>query len=222
MGFSKRMMWKTKRYFASNIGGVGDYIFWKFRHFTSDNWKDGYLDNECIESSHRNELIRIIKHQFPKIECVVEVGSGSGENLFKLARLYNGIEATGLDINKRAITFARNRASHHNEKIYFYHLSISKFFNNKKQYDLVFSDAVLMYLEPKSFLDALKTFYHRSKEGVVLCEMFKEGQSIYNDKWIHSVDSIYEAFPQSMFLPLYDNSRGKEWSDFGKIMILKK
>ena len=82
-----------------------DEYFWRFIHFFP-RYEEGCLDKGSLNHPHRKLIIREVE-SVPQIKRLLELGTGSGANLFELNKYFPKIKCTGIDINSRAIKMGK-------------------------------------------------------------------------------------------------------------------
>ena len=87
----KIILRKIKRFFDWLLGDFSDEIFWKYIHLLKKDWKEGYLDTDCLKQGHRQFLVNLITND-KRINKILEVGCGDGINLRKMAQKNKFIE----------------------------------------------------------------------------------------------------------------------------------
>ena len=220
----RKILRNIKRFFDSILGDFSDEVFWKYLHFFKRDWKEVY-EVPHYYLGHKKFLIDLITND-KKTKKVLELGCGDGINLRKIARKKKSIELTGLDINKVAIKKGYLKIKNLNYKINLIRdnfKNLRKYSNN--QFDVVFSDSALMYIDKKNIQNVLKEAIRISKIKVIVCELHTNKKSFYNDKWIHNYVSILKKITNDNFIKIYnlqDSKRGGDWKKFGKIIEVKK
>jgi ubiquinone/menaquinone biosynthesis C-methylase UbiE len=220
----KKILRKIKRFFDRILGDYSDEIFWKYVHFFKKEWKEAYEISDYYQG-HKKFLIDLIIND-KKINKILELGCGDGINLRKIAYKNQSIELTGLDINKVAIKKGYLKIKNLNYKI---NLIRENFKNLKKysndQFDVVFSEAALMYVDKNNIHNVLKEALRISKVKVVICEQHTNNESYYDDKWVHNYELIFKKISSDNMIKIYDledSNRVGDWKKFGKIIEVKK
>ena len=202
-----------------------DYLLWRYRHILHSDWKIGYLDAETIEHEHR-KLIAQACAKFGVVENVLEIGCGAGGNILRMAKKLKETRFHGIDINRRAIEQARSFA----EKNGLYNISFSWESYNAltsapdKTYDLIISDAVLMYSHPSDLRHIISEMLRVSKKGIVICEQVTE-QPIYIDNWIHNYLGIINSMPDVTKInrqKIKGTLWSENWEKYGEIITVFK
>lgn len=221
----KIILRQIKRFFDFLLGDLSDQFFWKYIHLLRKDWKDGYLDDDCLKQGHREFLINLISRNI-NISKILELGCGDGINLRKIAKKNHNLELLGIDINKFAIETGKSKIKNQNFNI---QLIAGNFKDLKKfednQFDIVFSDAALMYIDDKNITKVLKEAFRISRVKLIICEQHTDKNSFYNDKWIHNYKKNLKKFVDTRMIETHDIKNSKrtgDWAEFGKIIEVKK
>jgi SAM-dependent methyltransferase len=216
------MKWNIKRRMDLIFGDSVDFFVWKYRHLLTKNWKNGFIDDACINNKHREKLVDILTEKYIGVNSVLEIGSGSGQNLIMIKRQNPYIRCEGIEINKSAVGYSRKLIKSLNLDIPIKEGDFKKnipLINS----DVILSDAVLMYVSPKNLSKFLLDMYNRANSGLILCEQFSDAEEFYNDKWVHSLSQVHELFNGKVKVyDLEDYTRGDDWKKYGKIITIKK
>lgn len=186
-----------------------------------------YLDNHKLP--HRNWLVEILNRE--GIQSILEVGSGWGANLLNLIKVNPSLHLVGLDISPASIEEGRKvfetaqlsgvelllGAAH----------DLSQY--EDESFDLVFTDAVLLYVGPDKFDTVLKEFVRVAKRRVVLVELDDpdiERDKYAKDGWIRNYkDRLDDLFPgeeiQVHRMPKGLRPEGR-WGEFGSLITILK
>jgi SAM-dependent methyltransferase len=143
------------------------HSYWRDRTFFGENGIFRYLKGRK-KSAYLVALIK--KIVFPKNGSILELGCNTGRNLNELhsAGFFN---LTGIDINPKSIENAKENFPHLKKLIV---RSIELFFAKPRQYDLIFSMAVLEHLHAES-ASVFKQIAQSSKKYIITIEW--EGES---------------------------------------------
>jgi SAM-dependent methyltransferase len=128
---------------------------WATRHLYEENWAENYWKSR--DHPHRFFLIEKICKYSP-IKSVLEIGCASGPNLYHLAKKFPKADVSGIDINPVAVQkgnewFRQDGFS--NVKLEVGKAQDLKRFADKT-FDVVFTDAVLIYMSPGEIKQAIK------------------------------------------------------------------
>ena len=222
----KKLFRKFKRFFDFLIGDKSDEIYWKYKSFLSLDWRDGYLDSNNKIHPHRTLLLKKIIQTNP-INSILEVGCANGINLRMINKKIPGITLEGFDINKKALNEGVNELK--KEKIKNVKLKYLRakdlYLYDFNKFDVVFCDAVLMYIGSNNINKTIKEMVRISKKSVIICEQHTNGKSFYNDKWIHNYKILLKdisSIKSITFNSISDDIWGGDWSKYGKIIVVEK
>ncbi len=153
------------------LGGVGLNFFWS-AYWRAQEKKEkaelGFSSKIPIRGSERATLIETLLSGDD--ESFLEVGFGYGQNLHALRDLLGPKNIYALELNEERI----NATTSTLEDINFLKANIKKLPFTTKSVDVVFTSAVLLYLEPKEIEVALKELLRVAKKRVVLLEQSTE------------------------------------------------
>jgi ubiquinone/menaquinone biosynthesis C-methylase UbiE len=160
---------------------------WATRHiFEGEGWIEGYWKSR--DHPHRSFLIEKICKYSP-IRSILEIGCASGPNLYLIAEKLPNAEIRGVEINPMAVQkgnewFRRKGIS--NVKLEVGKAQeLSRF--SDKSFDVVFTDAVLIYISPDEIKKVIKEML-RIGRVIVLFEWHS-----FN-KWFASLLHVYHFF----------------------------
>lgn len=231
----KIILRKIKRLADRILGSKADELYWRFRHVFDKKWAESYISRESINDPNRKFIINEILRHLP-FENALEIGCASGPNLYNLAQKYPKVKFYGIDISRKAIETGKDIFK--KEKIDNVFLSISgaerlKDFKDKS-IDLVFTDAVLIYIGPDKIESAIKEMIRVAKKKILLFEWHddKITTSLYKSHWIHNYRFIINKFiPDekikiTRMLPLIAEQLPSEkwdrnWAEFGNIIEVR-
>jgi ubiquinone/menaquinone biosynthesis C-methylase UbiE len=133
-----------------------------------EDWIQGYWDS--LDHPHRQLLIEKISKFNPL--SILEIGCNCGPNLRLLAKKFPYAEIMGIDINPMAVQKG-------NEWLTQEGISNAKLLEGKaddlgqfqdRSFDVVFTDAVLIYIGPDKIKNVIKEMIRISKKGLILIE----------------------------------------------------
>ena len=142
-----------------------------------------------------------------------------------IAKKNQFIDLYGIDINKTVIKRAISAINKFNFNIKLIcgnMKNLEKYKNN--EFDLVFTDAALMYVDSSNFYKILNEIFRVSRSKVFICEQHTDGTHFYNDKWVHNYKEIIHRISKNNLIRIYkikDNRVG-DWEKFGKIIEVSK
>ena len=212
-----------KRFLDRLLGSTkSDKLFWQFRHLIDKTWAQSYISNGSLNHSHRKLLIGKISKYSP-FKNVLEVGSASGPNLYLLAEKFTEVDFYGIDVSEKAVRDGNLFFKKRNIKnVLLRKTDVSRlkdFVDNSM--DVVFSDAVLLYVGLDKVGSVLKEMVRISKKAIILCEQHTDVESFYDDKWVHNYKKIVEkVIPQSetIFTKIPQEVWQGDWGEYGYII----
>ncbi len=134
-----------------------------------DEWVLSYWDSR--NHSHRPFLLEKIAEYSP-ISSVLEIGCSCGPNLYLIAQKFPGIKIKGVDINPVAIQKGKEllaAASISNVELLLGKADELGQFQDKS-FDVVFTDAILIYVGRDKILRSIQEMLRVAKKGLVLVE----------------------------------------------------
>lgn len=160
---------------------------------------------------------------------VLDVGCGKGLNLILLAQSCPGIKLEGIDISRSVLQVAREELDARGFPGIKVELggaeSLSRFPDHS--FDVVLSDAVLMYLPPATIVPALREMLRIARRGVVLgtwhqdmpiggeVAAYEDGTWIYDYRRLMAEDGGCRIEIQPYPDGAWQNAR---WQRYGKIV----
>ncbi len=184
-GFLKRLASKEVRMSLKFrvLGTSAKERFWARRHLLAgsdwgknvhsgkkNGWVEDYWDSRV--HPHRQLLLERIATQHPGIKSLLEVGSNCGPNLYLLARAFPNAKIVGIDINERAVQ--RGNELFSEQGIRNVELRLGKADRlecfEDKSFDLVFTDALLIYIGPDKIRRVMDGMFRVAKEALMLLE----------------------------------------------------
>lgn len=143
------------------------------------------------------KIIGFIKKNFKKTEELnfLDVGCANGDLIFLLSKIFKKSNFTGIDIDKKTLTYAKKRMKQ-NENCKFIHSNLVKF-NPSQKFDVIIASGLLSFFE--NFKDPFKTLIklmnRKTKSGIFLFGRFNSS----------NIDT---------FIKFRDNdSKSKKWRD---------
>ncbi|MGB9743307.1 MAG: class I SAM-dependent methyltransferase [Minisyncoccales bacterium] len=190
-------------------------------------WQKKGLNFGEVENSlghpHRKLLIEKILKYNP--ESILEIGCGWGPNLFLLAKKLPKAKIEGIDINGKAVETGKEVFQKNNiENI---RLFVGKADNldsfKDKSFDIVFSDATLMYIGPDKIKRTIKQIFENCQKAIILIEWHISGkQDIYDAHigvWKKNYLNLLERFISSEKISLTKITKemwpDKNWQKWG-------
>jgi ubiquinone/menaquinone biosynthesis C-methylase UbiE len=219
--FFKIFLRKVKRFFDWLVGDYSDELYWKYVRLLRKDLKNICSNEEQI---HRKFLINLILKK-KNIKKILELGCGDAVNLKMIAKKNQFIDLYGIDINKTVIKRAISVINKFNFNIKLIcgnMKNLEKYKNN--EFDLVFTDAALMYVDSSNIYKILNEIFRVSRSKVFICEQHTDGTHFYNDKWVHNYKEIIHRISKNNLIRIYKikDNRAGDWEKFGKIIEVSK
>jgi len=216
---------KTQGFLERNVlGGFIQELSWKWKHLYDKDWTETSLNS--IELEHRKNLIKVIT-TLGDINSIMEIGCASAPNLRLAREKLPNAKLAGIDINKKAIKTARNYFLQENDnKAEFFIKSadnLDDFQDNS--FDVLFSQAVLVFVPPSNIRKAIHGMTRISKKYIVLNEYHLEGEPdglFDGGRWIYDYSAIIkEHFPKAEIAMQASGLKGGIWDNYGNLIIVK-
>ena len=161
----------------------------------SENWIEDYRNS--IDHPHRWEIIKELIKLAP-FESILEIGCNAGPNLAKINYSFPNLKLAGIDANYDAIRIAKKWLP----KAHLQVGNISEGLNLKdKEYDILLSDAVLIYIPPDNIEKVFEEIDRVTKKAVILIEWFDESilGSVKDFHWARNYTIILETLGFTVF-----------------------
>ena len=184
-----------------------------------------------LNHPHRNFLVEEIKTLYP-FSDVLEVGCGYGANLYLLSQKFPQVKFTGIDINFLSIQEGSKWLLQ--EGIFNIHLFTSKADELKqfkdKTFDIVFTDALLMYIGADKINRVLQEMFRISRKTLFFLEQDYRhnpedpyGLGIYRfGHWERHYLDLLKQFTSEKQIQVtgipYNVWPGKDWSKRGRLI----
>jgi len=232
--FSKLLYWKIRNFQETIFGTKIQERFWWKRHLIkgsdwqdNEDWITGYWNSKS--HSHRPFLIEKISRYSPS--TVLEIGSNCGPNLYLLAKKHSWMKLVGIDINEEAIKMGKklfNREGISNVELLVREADALYQFSDKS-FDVVFTDAVLMYIGPDKIKKVIKEIIRISRKAVIFCEWHESsgkdirGLGIYHfSHWKRNYVNLLKHFVHKDQIHITKIPEelwpGKDWSQLGYVI----
>ena len=188
-------------------GTKSDEKYWAERHLSerkqndwnneTNDWITSYWNS--MDHPHRQFLIEIISHYNPL--SILEIGCNCGPNLFLLAKKFPNVVITGIDINPMAVQKGNEWLT--KESILNVKLSECKAGEllqfNDKNFDVVFTDAVLIYSGPDKIKKVIEEMLRVSRKALILMEWHdfnSKHNSLgrYKRHWVRDYKTLLKEF----------------------------
>lgn len=146
------------------------------------------INEALIQHPHRQLLVQKISKYTP-FETVLEIGCGTGPNLYLLAKQYPKTRFVGIDINKKIAQATQkffNEAKLNNVLILEGTTTELEKYFSYKQFDVTFTDAVLMYIDSSIIKNVIQQMCNITQKAIVMCEHAspdESGLGKFSGKW---------------------------------------
>jgi ubiquinone/menaquinone biosynthesis C-methylase UbiE len=232
--FAKILYWKVQSFKETLFGTKIQERYWQKRHLEKrSNWDDNkdwaisYWDSKF--HPHRQFLIEKISRHFPL--SILEIGSNCGPKLYLLAKKIPQAKLYGIDINEKAVKMGKGFFDE--EGIKNIELLIGKadelgrFLD--KSFDIVFTDAVLIYIGPDKIKKVIKEMIRITKKVLIFIEWHEnsgkdpQGMGIYHFRhWKRNYINLFKQFVKKEQIHITkipeDLWPGKDWSELGYVI----
>lgn len=145
----------------------------------------GTLDQLLLDR-HRAFLLDRIS-SFGPLESVLDIGCGAGAAGLLLAKKFPAMRVYGVDIHKLSVDAGNANFKKHNianaKLMYGNACDLSLF--KSKSVDLVYTDAVLLYVGPEKIIQAIREMLRVALKGVLLFEF--HDQALTSDREIRGI-----------------------------------
>jgi ubiquinone/menaquinone biosynthesis C-methylase UbiE len=174
------------RYIAETILGTKfNELVWRYRHVYKRGWAEGYVHS--FSHPHRQLLVEKISANAPFAD-ILEIGCATGPNVYLLVKKFPMAHFVGVDINPEAIRQGRLFFKQQGIR------NVSQFVGKAdelerfpdKSFDIVFTDAVLLYIGPNEIRKIAKGLQRVARKAIILVEHHSEQESAlgsYKEKW---------------------------------------
>ncbi len=178
---------------------------------------------ESIDHPHRKLVVEAVSKFKPT--SILEVGCASAPNLRLLAEKYPKAEIWGVDINQKAVEYGN--AMFRQDGFKFVNIMIGsadKLLFAEKTFDVVLTDAMLIYIGKDKIRQVMGKLVSIAKKGLVLIEMHIDGvgvEGVYrNALWQRDyVELIHEFAPQAIVsVKRITKNIWPEWSEAGCVI----
>lgn len=193
MKIIKRLFRTCKRIYDTKVGSLFDTLYWKFR---GGKWAISLLKDDSLKHPRRTFVLNYIKNN-PIFDSFLEVGCGSGPNIFNFARENINTNCLGIELNHTAVQTAIKYAQC--KGIFNVKFQVGNILYGidlpDKSVDFCLSDAFLLNIHPKNIVFILGEIFRVTKKKIILCEMhnYKNQSTMYHDHWIYNWKYIIES-----------------------------
>jgi len=163
------------------------------------------------------------KFNLKKVSSILDYGCGYGINLKVLQDINPKFILNGMDISKkdlRMLEILNNNLFKININI----LDHNKLKNFESKFDLVFTDAVLIYVNPSTIKDHVKNLINSSKKYLLFHELTYEfNKSKISHLNIHDFRLLIKSINPKLKISFYKSLKpGYPWSSHGTRILISK
>ena len=222
--YMKNFLRSIKKVIDRTFGTKVDETYWRFRHIFTRKWAEGYISENSINHAHRQFLIDKIVVYAP-FESVLEIGCASAPNLYILQKKFPEAKFFGIDISRHAIEigkewFLKNRIK--NIELFEGRADDLKKFPDKS-IDIIFTDAVLIYIGPDKIKKVIEEMIRLGKKAIILNERHDNSTlSSWRDHWIYNYKALFSKFIDEKKIKISKFPRGlwpvEGWEKYGAVI----
>ncbi len=197
-----------------------------FKYKFEDNFQNINYEQICEIEKFESEKYRLQLFNsldLKKIKSVLDYGCGYGMNMKVIKNINNDIILNGMDISKTKIRMLKIL----NDNIYKMSLNVHEIKNLpnfEKKFDLVFTDAVLIYVNPNNIYKLLKNLINSSKKKILLhelCNLYDRRKVDYLH--IHDYKNLIKRINPKLKIKTFKSSKpGTPWNTHGTIILIDK
>ena len=181
---------------------------------------------DSISHPHRKYLQASIAELEPA--RILEVGANCGPNLYLLGRQYPDAEVMGIEINQEAVTIGRRLLK--DAGVFNARLDVGQaehlFAFKDNQFDVVFTDATLIYIHPENIIEVLKQMARIARKGFVMVERQSTKEHYYGRIWLRDYPKLIKQVSPESIINITkitaDMWPDKGWQENGAIIQVKK
>jgi ubiquinone/menaquinone biosynthesis C-methylase UbiE len=164
----------------------------------NDEWVKSYWDSR--NHSHRPFLMKHISKVSP-VSSILEIGCNCGPNLYLLAQKFPKARIVGIDINPEAVKQGTEWLAQENVKNV--KLLVGKADElgqfEDKSFDIVFTDAVLIYIGPDKIKEVVKGMLRITRKALLLFEWHSfscksKPSDVYVGHWMRDYEALLKEF----------------------------
>ncbi|MEI6123274.1 MAG: class I SAM-dependent methyltransferase [Bacteroidota bacterium] len=218
-------------------GSKTDENYWAQRHLNqcehnkddwgnkNTDWLTGYRNS--TNHPHRKLLIDAISKHHPS--SILEIGCNCGPNLVLLAKKFPFAEIIGIDINSLAVHQGNawlKKQGIENVKLFVGKTDELQQFADKK-FDIVFTDAVLIYLAADTISSAMQQMIRIANKAIILLEwndFLREGNALgkFRKHWVRNYGALAKKYVDSENVSVSKLPNGvwadHKWKRYGAII----
>lgn len=193
-------------------------MFKSIFRITERYWKNRNIDwNKCywIDHPHREELISVLRGI--DFRTVLEIGCGASKNLDKIKKEFPKSIIGGIDINKDAIKFSKNKFFEY--KDFFLEGTAENIYWYNKTWDLILTDACLIYVPPWKIRRVRNELLRVAKKAIVMVEWHSNIGGLRKFHWVRNYKRLFKG--HKVYLTKIEKWKKGGWEKFGYIIYVK-
>lgn len=184
-----------------------------------------------LNHPHRSFFLSKILN-YSKINSFLEIGCGDGPNLYLVSKKFPNSKITGIDINPWSIENGIKWLKH--EGVSNIKLSVGKADKLEEfhddSFDIVFTDAVLMYIGPDKIRKVMKEMIRIAKHGLIFVEWHsfdsENSLGVYERHWRRNYEVLLKEFIPNNNVSIFKLPDGggfndELWNKFGALIEVK-
>lgn len=183
------------------------------------NWVDDYWNSQ--NHPHRKLILGALETFEP--ESILEVGCNCGPNLALIRRRFNipDTHLAGVDPSITAIAKAIEELPAINYQVG----TASRLPFPDKSFDVIISDAALLYVGPDEINEVVKEFDRVAKKGLILVEWYdaKSTEGVIKDyHWARNYEKLFKEFEGVSIKLTEETWPTKTWIENGRVFIFHR
>lgn len=191
-------------------------------HGDAPDWLAAYWESR--NHPHRELVVEAVARFKPK--SILEVGCACGPNLYLLAKRFPEADIWGVDINRQLIEYGQGRFREEGMRnVWLCVGQADGLFFDGDTFDVVFSDAMLIYIGPDKIRGVMERMLDIAKKGLVLVERHRNGaDSVYRDGlWQRDYVKLLHALSPTARTSVnrIPNGIWPEWADDGAVVEVR-
>ena len=176
-----------------------------------------------LSEKYRLGLFSKTRFNFNKINTVLDFGSGLGIDIGILTALNKDIELYLYDINRLTLLYAK-RANEiiFKKKVFCLDETQMDSMLSEKKFDLIFTNASLIYLNTKQLIKILQKFISSKPKYILMHELSKPyniKESLIHDYYLHDFEKILKSLRVNYEIDK-SSKPGYPHSVYGKIITV--
>jgi ubiquinone/menaquinone biosynthesis C-methylase UbiE len=209
------------------LGTKFNELRWSFCHVYKRGWTRSYVNEISFSHPHRQLLVEIISANAP-FANVLEIGCASGPNLYLLAMKFPNSRFVGVDINPDAVNQGKLFFEQHgmrNVMLFQGKADELEGFPDKS-FDIVFTDAVLLYIGRDKIKKVAKEIQRIARRAIILVEHHSKQESDLGSRlekwWLRNYIKLFGTFSDRInTIKIPPEIWGGNWGKLGYIIEVR-